>query len=1270
MVVEARSLDVYVPQTVLRWLVEHPRRMSTTLDATLVFADVSGFTPLSERLARKGKVGAEQLTDLLNELFGELLDIAAQRGGDLLKFGGDALLLLFEGAHHTARAAVAADKMQDALTRLARVDTGAGIVTLQMAIGVHSGPVHLFLVGDSHRELIVTGPAASRTCAMETIASGGEILLSPEAAAVVDPSWLGRSKEPGRLLRRRRPVDPVPPARSPRVPGAAAVAVPHGLRDHLLEAPRWGEHRQATVAFLQFSGVEALLAESGADALAKALDELVCAAQEAAERHDVCFLSTDIDADGGKIVLTAGAPRSAGQDEDRMLHAVRSILDAGTTLPVRAGVNRGHAFAVGVGGQDRRTFSVMGDVVNLAARVMGKAPTRAALATDAVVARLREDFDLEPVPPFAVKGKSQPVDASIVLGARGARRTMTTSSTALFGRETERRTLASAWAGAVAGAGSVVVVVGEPGLGKSRLMEHLVESLDSPPVVVEATQYGFMSPYFALRAPLRSLLGAAAVGSEERTVAALRERVRELVPALEPWLPLLAIPFGADLPATPETARLEERFRRPQMHAAMGELLEQLLTEPTLLIVEDAHWLDDASTELLDHLLAGIADRPWLACVTRRDVSGGLFDAPGEDICCLRLATLDEKATAALVAGAADEAPLAPDAVAAIIERSGGNPLFLHELIAAVRAGGAAEALPDRVETLISSRIDTLSAPDRALLRHAAVLGGRFPMWLLQAVVDDGDRVNARTAIRRDLAAFLVADGGAVRFRHALARQVAYEALPFRRRRALHRQAGEALESAVMPGAATAYDLLSLHFFEAQVFDKAWTYSLDAANRAREDAGLVEATVLFQRAVASARHVPTVTPGQLVEVCESLGDVAEKSGLYDVAAVAYRDARRLSRGARLDTVRLCGKEGWLRERSGAFAHALQWYSKGLRHLGPPGDDLEARRAHAHLVLSYGAARLRQGRYADSVRHLEQAVAEALPIEDLPTLAHAYYLLDWAHTDMGHGHVGGFRDHALAIYTQLGDATGQANTLNNLGVGAYYEGRWQEALDFYERSRQARQAAGDVVQLGEVSNNSGEILSDQGQLDRAEALFREALRLWRGAKFPIGSAVATSNLGRVAMRAGSLEDAGQLYADAREMFTSIGAKRFLLETDAREAERLVALMAAESALELVARSQEQVQRLGGIPVLSAMLDRVAGYALLQRGDLAASSARLHASLEGARVAGAAFELGLSLTALVRLYRRTGADSANETAEAQLIMRQLGVVAMTSFPLGCD
>ncbi len=154
-----------------------------TVEGTMVFGDVSGFTKMSERLARHGKVGAEEVADAINTCFEQLLAVAYQCGGNLLKFGGDALLLLFTGDDHATRAAHAAVGMRARLRHAGRLDTSAGRVVLRISIGVHRGTFHLFLVGGSHRELIVAGPAATDTVGAEGTATAGEIVMSAATAA-------------------------------------------------------------------------------------------------------------------------------------------------------------------------------------------------------------------------------------------------------------------------------------------------------------------------------------------------------------------------------------------------------------------------------------------------------------------------------------------------------------------------------------------------------------------------------------------------------------------------------------------------------------------------------------------------------------------------------------------------------------------------------------------------------------------------------------------------------------------------------------------------------------------------------------------------------------------------------------------------------------------------------------------------------------------------------------------------------------------------------
>ncbi len=193
--------------------------------------------------------------------------------------------------------------------------------------------------------------------------------------------------------------------------------------------------------------------------------------QDAADRYEVCFLGSDIAADGGKLLLSGAAPRAVGDDEERMLLAMRQVIEAAPRLPVRIGVNRGNAFASDVGPFYRRTYAVMGDTVNLAARLCAKAPWGSIYATPGVLDRSRTRFQCTTLEPFMVKGKSRPVQALEVGAAAGVvSPAAARGRVPLVGRRTEMIVLAQGIASAKRGRGGMIELTGDAGSGKSRLL--------------------------------------------------------------------------------------------------------------------------------------------------------------------------------------------------------------------------------------------------------------------------------------------------------------------------------------------------------------------------------------------------------------------------------------------------------------------------------------------------------------------------------------------------------------------------------------------------------------------------------------------------------------------------------------------------------------------------------------------------------------------------------------------------------------------------------
>ncbi|HZG34212.1 MAG TPA: adenylate/guanylate cyclase domain-containing protein, partial [Gaiellaceae bacterium] len=901
---DAASIVPFVPRLTIEWLRDEPDRLAREVDGTLAFVDISGFTAMSERLARFGKAGAEEVTGVMNAVFAALLEEAYAYGGGLLKFGGDALLLLYEGEDHASRAAAAAHSMRRLLRAMGKPKTSAGAVTLKMHVGIHSGLLHVFLVGDSHRELLIAGPEVSRTVEMEATSEAGDILLSPATAALLDPKALGEPKGGGILLkgapaaeRSRRDL--------PDVSGLPlAEAVPRPVRAELTAGLLEGEHRHAAIAFVRFSGTDALIAGRGPAAAAAALDELARTVQEAADRYEVTFLETDIDRDGGRIVLVAGAPQTTGEDEERMLRAVRAVLDAQPPLPVHVGVSRGRVFAGQVGAAFRRTYTVLGGTAATAARLMAKAGENQILVAADVLARNAAPFETTELEPFRVKGKAEPLRASelgpLLEWGEPAASAAPVRKLPFVDRERERAVLGASVVPVRMGFGTFVELIGEPGIGKSRLAEELQElCADMTTLTVSCDQYASSTPYRPFRNVLRSLLGVELEGSPEANLDTLGDRLADLDPDLEPWAPLLAAPLDVEVASTPEVDDLEPAFRRARLHGVVASALGNLLSEPTLLLLEDVHWMDEASSELLRHLGTQLPTKPWLACATRRPIEGGFLAAEGTPplpAMTLRLEPLPEADAKTLIQAAAGERPLADEELAAIFERGAGNPLFLQELAAADESGDEGEDLPDNVQALVATRIDKLAPHDRALLRWASVLGTSFSGVMIAAVLADDPEAASDSEAWDRLAEFVERDpdvAGAFRFRHALIRDAAYDGLSFRRRTELHARIAEVGEARYADRTHEVAELLSLHFSRGGRHAEAWRYSVVAGDRAREKWANVEAAEFYERALEAATSLPELDAGDVAPVWEALADSLQLLGKLEEAARAFARARRL-----------------------------------------------------------------------------------------------------------------------------------------------------------------------------------------------------------------------------------------------------------------------------------------------------------------------------------------------------------------------------------------
>jgi tetratricopeptide (TPR) repeat protein len=594
--------------------------------------------------------------------------------------------------------------------------------------------------------------------------------------------------------------------------------------------------------------------------------------------------------------------------------------------------------------------------------------------------------------------------------------------------------------------------------------------------------------------------------------------------------------------------------------------------------------------------------------------------------------------------------------MATLVERSGGNPLFLRGLLLASRTHGDVDRLPHTVEDLVIAEIDSLPPAHRRLLRYAAVLGTAVDEELLRELLANDD-LDPGPGAFRPLRAFVRFDGpGWLRFRHALIRDAAYDGLPYRRRRELHDLVGTRL-LARMPDPAATPEPLALHFFHAGHSSEAWVYCRLAGERARGLYAQAEAARFLEWAVESGRRAG-VPADELGHVLEDLGDVRYMMGMGPDAGRAYRQALHESRGDALRQAALLLKEGRLQQRMGNLALSQRRLTQGMRLLEGI-DTTTALAIHSRLATRYGIARLHRGRYGEARRWGALALGLGEMARDPLALAEAHNVLEAAATWSGEATQVSHAELALELYTQIEDLTGQGHSLNGLAVRAVLEGRWDEAQVLLGRAAQAFARSGDEASLATAAYNEADVLVRQGRVAEAEPLLKKSQRMARSVGDEDVVLLATREAGKAAARAGR-------FAEARALLTEAG-DRLAVEGEVQEAADAWAAVAESYLLEgRWSDALDEVDRVlaggqAGIGVLPTLY-RVRGFAQLMSGDVGAARESFAARLDTAESPQVGLELALLQAGMARVMAMTGDPAASDLEVAsRTTLDTLGVVS---------
>lgn len=1154
-----------------------------------LFADISGFTPLTEALVQAlgPQRGAEELTHWLNVIYDALLAEIESYRGSVISFSGDAITCWFDDTNGNGsstsvlRATASALAIQRAMQQFAQVNiSGTGIVSLAIKVVVASGSARRFLVGDPAIQLVdvLAGETLYRLADGEHIAHRDEVLLDQPAIAalreqIVVSEWREDPESGERFAvvnRLKTDVEPHP------WPPLETVALSDDQVQPWLLPPVYQrlmsgmgefltELRPTVAMFVRFSGIDY---DNDPQAQSK-LNEYIQAVQRILARYDSYMLQLTIGDKGSNFYVSFGAPLAHEDDAIRAASAALDLRDLQMHFikEVQIGVSQGLTRTGACGGIYRRTYSALGDAVNMAARLMQNAPPGQVLVNQNVRKATGEEFNWEELPPLLVKGKSQAVTVFRLIHRQerqGIRLHEPKYALPMVGRTSELALIAQKLDLALRGHGQIVGITAEAGMGKSRLMAEVIRlarGRDMQGYGGECQSYGTSTSYLVWHNIWRGFFHLDPGWSAAEQIEALERELSEIDPALLPRLPLLGAVLNLQIPDNELTRSFDAKLRKESLESLLVDCLRKRAhLMPLLLVLEDCHWLDPLSHDLLEVIGRAIVDIPVLIALAYRPPQLNrilaprvsqffhfteipLTDLPAEEI--------EELVAFKLGQIYGEQARLPEALIEKISRRAEGNPFYIEELLNYLHDRNIdpqqPEALehidlPDSLYSLILSRIDQLTENQKTLLKVASVIGRLFRAAMLWGIYNQfGDQERVRndldTLSALDLTPLDTPEPElAYLFKHILTQEVAYETLSFATRALLHDQIGQYMEQTYRAALDQYTDLLAFHFERSENLPKKREYLLKAAEAAQADYANMAAITYYQKVLHLLSEEERIT-GLL-----KLGEIFELVGEWENAQVLDQEAEVLA--ARLNDVSRQAQAqralGWLLRKRGSYADAESWLERARLSY----QQLDDKAGISHVLSNIGEIYRLQGKYEEARQFYGESLSLAKRIEEprdrqaarAQALKGAGTVATW---QGDYATARKWNEESLAIRREVGDLPGVATLLNNLGIIARFQRDLVSARQMNEESLALFRKMGDRWAVGQLLNNQACVASDQEEYTEARLLLQESLMIRRQLGDKAGLALSLNTLADVVLDEGKFTDARPLLDESLSISRELG-----------------------------------------------------------------------------------------------------------------------------------
>ncbi len=1138
------TLQAYLPQDRFRALARGESLPDRTLGSAL-FADISGFTPLTEALrdSMGPRRGAEEMTRYLRKFYTALIGEVEHYGGSVIDFAGDAIMCWFDRAHGPAeaRAMQCALALQQVMQSFRAIHLPDG-KTIEMAIkvAVASGPARRFIVGDAAINFIdaLAGSTVVRTSAGESLAKKGDTLADEATVQALGPAltvseWRTHSTPEADIrfgvvkdFHGETASPAVPEFKDPPPDSTLKAWLPEAVyeRERAGQESLMTEFRPCVALFVRFSGIDYDSDEAGGQ-----LNTLIQLMQAKVRRFGGTLFQTIIGDKGSYAYINVGALTMHEDDCRRAVKLALALREAARSLefiaPLQIGVTQGIMFVGWYGSATRKVFGAVGDDVNLAARFMTTAAPGEILISGRVRKAIAEEFLVEARPPISIKGKAEPIPVYSVQSEqqkRSVRLQEPDYSLPMIGRGKDLELIAEKLSLAIRGKGQVVGITGEAGMGKSRLVAEGIRLAHKSKLI----GYGGACKSDGVNTPYLVWMTIWNAFFDVDPAMPLRKQIRSIEFELEDWapenldaLPLLGSILGLPLPENEFTQALQPKDRKSQLETLLIKCLEFSARESAesggglLLVLEDLHWIDPISSDLLELIAGAIENLPILILLTYRPPATNAVQQPTRHLkemahfTEIELNELNAAESEQVIRGKLSQ--LFPEQrggaprflVERVTARAQGNPFYVEELLNYLHDKGVdprdarvlnSLELPDSLYSLILSRIDQLSATQQFSLKVASIIGRIFRFdhlyYYYQALGSGEDvKLDLQAMNRVDLTLLESPEPELVYiFKHLVTHEVAYESIAYATRAKLHGMYARYLEETQSEQIERLVPQLAHHYEKAQVQEKALYYLNKAGEQAAASFANEEALSYFSRALnadpdtSSRFHFDVLMKRE--RVYDLLGRRPEqRSDLTELSRLAntFEDSALLRTQLFIRNARLEIDEGNYPAAKANAQAAIREVESGT------ASGEQASHLLVDALLLEARAMFLSGQAIDSKPQLDNALSRA-------------------------------REHQYL--------RGEYNALAQLGLWNWYNGDNKTAIDLIEQSLVLIRQAGDVRRELEILNNLGIVEKDMYHFNDAIAHYEKAQKIAKKIGDRSGEASLLNNMGRASIVFGDFASA--------------------------------------------------------------------------------------------------------------------------------------------------